>query len=244
MLSEKSWNREVLLLFMAGLLISWCLGMLMGILLEQFLPMDAFARKSFYHFLVSTLTFHGATLVLAHQFLKLHGTTWSEFLGLNRPHLQRAVIFALVIGLLVLPMVLMLNEWATRLMNSLGTKAVPQPSMKVLESTVGLGQRLCFGVAAIVVAPVAEEALFRGILYSYVKQQGHRLLALFGTSLLFAASHSNLGTFVPLTFFALVLVFVYEKTDKLLAPILTHALFNLVNFLFFLFEAKLPRWVH
>jgi membrane protease YdiL (CAAX protease family) len=113
---------------------------------------------------------------------------------------------------------------------------VPQPTIKVLESTVGLGQRFCFGLAAIVLAPVAEEALFRGILYPFIKQSGHRWLALFGTSLAFGAVHANLVTFVPLSFFAVILVFVYEKTDKLLAPILTHALFNAVNFFAFIFH--------
>jgi membrane protease YdiL (CAAX protease family) len=103
---------------------------------------------------------------------------------------------------------------------------------------------VCFGVAAIILAPAAEEALFRGILYSFLKQQGRPRLALFGTSLLFAASHVNMVTFVPLACFALFLVFVYEKTDTLLAPIVTHALFNAANFSFVVFESELTRMYH
>src|SRR5437763_313895 len=100
MLSEKPWSRETLLLLVAGLMISWCFGLLLGILLEQFIPLDAAAKKSFYHFVIGTLTFHGAGLVMVHQFLKLHGMSWREFLGLKRPHLMRAVLFAVVIAAL------------------------------------------------------------------------------------------------------------------------------------------------
>jgi len=244
MLSEKPWDRDVFLLLIAGLLVCWCLGSLLGIVSEQVLPADAVARKSFFRFLVGTLTFHGAGLVLVHQFLKLHDMTWSEFLGLTRPRLGRAILFAVVVAILVLPIVLTLNEWSARLLDSIGTEAVPQPTIKVLQSTVGLGERFCFGVAAIVLAPVAEEALFRGILYPFIKQRGHPWLALVVTSLVFAAVHSNLMTFVPLAFFAVVLVIVYEKTDKLLAPIVTHALFNAVNFFSYIYQDELSRFFH
>ena len=58
--------------------------------------------------------------------------------------------------------------------------------------TAGAGRR------GDLLAPVAEELLFRGILYPAIKQAGFPRLALWGTSLLFAAMHMNLVTFVPL----------------------------------------------
>src|SRR5207248_2674530 len=93
-------------------------------------------------------------------------------------------------------------------------------------------------------APVAEESLFRGILYPFIKQMGHPRLALWGTSILFGAIHLSLVVFVPLTLFAVVLVFVYEKTDKLIAPILMHVLFNTVNFFGAIFAPELERFLH
>ena len=83
---------------------------------------------------------------------------------------------------------------------------------------------------AVAVAPVAEETLFRGILYPAIKAAGYPRLALWGTSILFGASHVNLVTFLPLTFLALALTWLYEKTDNLTAPILAHSLFNTANF--------------
>jgi membrane protease YdiL (CAAX protease family) len=84
-------------------------------------------------------------------------------------------------------------------------------------------------VAAVLLAPLAEEVLFRGILYPAIKQAGHPRLALWGTALLFAAVHLNVATFVPLTVLALVLTALYEWTNNLLAPIAAHVLFNAFN---------------
>jgi len=94
-------------------------------------------------------------------------------------------------------------------------------------------------VVAIGIAPVAEELLFRGILYPAIKQAGFPGVALWGTSLLFAAIHVNLGIFVPLLLLALVLAQLYERTGNLLAPITAHALFNAFNFVgFFYLETQ------
>jgi membrane protease YdiL (CAAX protease family) len=56
-------------------------------------------------------------------------------------------------------------------------------------------------------------------------------VALWGTALLFAATHHNAATFLPLTLLAIVLARLYEKTNNLLAPIITHSMFNAMNFL-------------
>ena len=56
------------------------------------------------------------------------------------------------------------------------------------------------------IAPLAEEILFRGILYSAVKQAGFPRIALWGSVLLFAVVHMNAVTFVPLVVLALLLL--------------------------------------
>jgi membrane protease YdiL (CAAX protease family) len=55
-------------------------------------------------------------------------------------------------------------------------------------------------------------------------------LALWITSLLFAAVHVNWMIFLPLLILALLLTMLYELTNNLLAPITAHALFNGMNF--------------
>jgi membrane protease YdiL (CAAX protease family) len=90
-------------------------------------------------------------------------------------------------------------------------------------------------VWSIIIAPVAEEMLFRGVLYAGVKQMGFPRIALWGTALLFATIHFSAAIFVPLTVFGLALAWLYDRTDNLLAPISAHATFNAINLLIMYF---------
>ena len=71
-----------------------------------------------------------------------------------------------------------------------------------------------------------------------IKQNGYPKVAIFGTAVLFGLFHVNLLTFASLTFVGLALIFIYEKTDNLLAPILAHAFFNAVNVALILMASK------
>jgi membrane protease YdiL (CAAX protease family) len=83
---------------------------------------------------------------------------------------------------------------------------------------------------AVFLAPLAEEVFFRGLLYPTIKQLGFPKIALWTTSLLFAGMHFNLPSFVPLTAFSLLLIWLYEKTNSLWACITAHSVFNFSNF--------------
>ena len=60
--------------------------------------------------------------------------------------------------------------------------------------------------------------------------------------MLFAAVHIHAATFVPLFVFGLILAWIYERTDTLLAPILTHSIFNTINFVLFINQDKVSNW--
>jgi membrane protease YdiL (CAAX protease family) len=85
------------------------------------------------------------------------------------------------------------------------------------------------GFFAVVLAPVAEEFIFRGVLFPFIKQLGFPKIAWIGVSLLFALVHATPSIFIPLFVLALALTWLYEKTNTLLAPIFAHALFNAVG---------------
>ncbi len=94
------------------------------------------------------------------------------------------------------------------------------------------------GIATILIAPLGEEIIFRGILYPAIKRTGRPQLALWSTALLFGAIHANLASFVPLTLLAVVLVGLYEYTGNLLACFAVHGLFNAVNFVALYLQQK------
>ena len=243
MLTEKPWRLDAVMRLLLGLFICLSGGIFLGQLLfagMSHLPLD---DQKFYSSVVGTVFFQGASLVLIHFFLRSHGMRWREFFRGPSPGVSRTVILGLAAGLAVLPAALLLNSLSAKALSLLlGREPDIQPSIKVLQTSYTFGQRFFFGTAAIVVAPVVEESIFRGVLYPAVKQAGYPRLALWGSSLLFASIHLNLMTFIPLTFLSLVLVWLYERTDALLAPVLTHAFFNTVNFLMFIYQDKLSRF--
>ena len=82
-------------------------------------------------------------------------------------------------------------------------------------------------------APVAEEFIFRGVLFPFIKQLGWPKLAWVGVSFLFALIHGAAAIFIPLFVLALALTWLYEKTGNLLASIVVHSLFNSANLVIF-----------
>ena len=79
---------------------------------------------------------------------------------------------------------------------------------------------------AVILAPVAEEVIFRGYFYGVIRRYGGRLPALLTSSLLFASIHVHLPSLFGLGILAMILCLVYERTGSLWASITMHAAFN------------------
>jgi len=88
-------------------------------------------------------------------------------------------------------------------------------------------------VVAIVITPLWEELLFRGLGQSWlVRVLRRRWAAIIITAAIFGLVHSSQPQAVlPLIAFGLCLGFVYEKSGSLTAAILLHSLFNAKNLL-------------
>jgi membrane protease YdiL (CAAX protease family) len=115
-----------------------------------------------------------------------------------------------------------------------------QQTVQVLRIASSWTDRTALALITILLAPLGEELLFRGILYPSIKQLGYPRLALWGSAFLFAAVHFNAVIFLPLLVLALVLTVLYERTNNLLSPIAAHALFNGLNFaMLFMLEKHL-----
>ncbi len=82
-------------------------------------------------------------------------------------------------------------------------------------------------VLAVVIAPVVEEMLFRGLFQTVVRSYLRRPWpAIATTSLLFAMTHANPEHWPALFVLAMGLGYSYEKSGSLFRPILMHAMFN------------------
>lgn len=110
-------------------------------------------------------------------------------------------------------------------MESLGVETV-QDTVKLLHQA---DDPLILGLmsfAAVVAAPLCEETVFRGYFYPVLKRFAGAWPAAVCSALVFAGAHGSLTAFLPLVLFGGLLVFVYEKTGSLWAPIAVHFCFN------------------
>ena len=94
---------------------------------------------------------------------------------------------------------------------------------------------------AVIVAPVAEEILFRGYFYGVIRRFGGRLPALLTSSLLFAAIHVHLPSMLGLGLLAVILCLLYERTGSLWATITMHATFNALTILALILWPEMAR---
>jgi membrane protease YdiL (CAAX protease family) len=108
---------------------------------------------------------------------------------------------------------------------SFGVEAV-QDTVKLLQES---DDRAIVGlmiVAAVLVAPVCEEIVFRGYLYAASKKFAGSCAAGACSALVFAAAHGSLAALLPLFVFGCLLALIYEKTGSIWAPIAIHFCFN------------------
>lgn len=227
----------------AGVISFLFVGIIAATALKAALPDLTAGQQRFVGFLVSVASFQITGLFLVHRFLKAQELGWAEFLGLTDGDLKRTFQLAIAVAIVALPIALGLNELSRVVITQVLGEADMQPTMQALEATQGPWQRAVFAFTAIILAPLIEEILFRGVLYRTGQQLGFPRLALFGSSIVFAAIHGSLMTFVPLTVLALIFAKLYDHTHRLIAPIVAHSLFNAVNFVAYINRDALTRWV-
>ena len=98
-----------------------------------------------------------------------------------------------------------------------------------LLEALGPGHWVLFGVVLGILVPVLEEAYFRGCLLTALRNRWGSRIALVASALAFAVLHLNL-LLMPIYFLLGILTgLLYERTGNLLAPVVFHALNNLVS---------------
>jgi len=112
----------------------------------------------------------------------------------------------------------------------LGQEQVVQEAVQMVMATehpVEVGLQV---VSVVVMAPIAEELLFRGILYNTIKHTGYPLAGMTISAALFALVHGSLALMLPLFVMGFTLAWVYERSGSIIAPMMMHATFNAINF--------------
>jgi len=216
-------------LIQGGLLLTWAA--------TKLIKGDAELKNPVIAMVIAVLSFQGLALMLTHFFLRRHLTNWIEGFGLNLYPVQ-SLLLGVGIGILVVYPVLLLNDLCFHLFERFALHPQEQPAVEILRGAESILSRVATCIATVFLAPVGEEVIFRGVLYPWTKRTFSQPIALWGTAILFGAIHLNLSSFIPLTVLALLLVWLYEYTGNLLAPIAVHVVFNGTNFIALFFQQK------
>ena len=103
----------------------------------------------------------------------------------------------------------------------------PPPEPEVAERAIAMLDPWVVVIAIVILAPIAEEVFFRGVVFNAWLREGGRRWAYVGSAALFAAIHLSLLSFLPIFLLGLALAWVYERSGRnLLAPIAMHATVN------------------
>ncbi len=239
MLSKKPWRVEFVIQLIAGVFVCLCLGMMTVGVLRQAGVAAFKSPDSFAPVLVATLSFQGAVWILMFVFFKLHDVNWRDAFGFRNAHLFRSLLLAAIVFVPALLVALGLQQVSILALTKMGWTPQDERAVELIANAGSPWLRAYLGFFAVVLAPVAEEFIFRGMLFPFVKQLGWPKLAWFGVSFLFALIHFNAPTFLSLFVLALALAWLYEKTDCLLAPIAAHSLFNIANLFMLRFQEQI-----
>ncbi len=98
---------------------------------------------------------------------------------------------------------------------------------KLIMSTSYYGFAI-IAIAAIIVAPLTEELVFRRVIFSFTKEKTSMIFATVFTSLIFAAIHGSLVKLPGLFILGLTMQMLYSYHNSLIISILFHALHNSV----------------
>ena len=120
---------------------------------------------------------------------------------------------------------------------------IPQhEALKMITESPALPLQVLLVIVAVVVAPVVEEMLFRGLFQTTIRSYLQRPWpAIVLTSVLFASIHQDMSHWPSLFVLALGLGYAYEKSGSLLRSIFMHALFNGISIVSVLTQQ--PGWI-
>lgn len=138
------------------------------------------------------------------------------------PDAVRAVRMGLGWGVVAWIGASLVSAAVVTLLEALGLDVAPQAA----EQALGLVEPWVAVLAIVILAPIAEELFFRGVVFNAVLRERGPRLAYIGSAALFAVIHLSIVALLPIFLLGLALAWVYDRTGSLLAPIVMHAVVN------------------
>src|SRR6185436_3289177 len=136
MLSAKPWRNQRVIQFFFALFICFCFSIMTAGVLRHFGVKGFQEPGDAGSVLFGTLTLHGLAWLLIWFFLRDHQVSWSEAFGFRGPQLQRALGWAVLTAIIILPIALLLQSGSDLFLRKIGTPPTTQPAVQILEEAV------------------------------------------------------------------------------------------------------------
>lgn len=144
-------------------------------------------------------------------------------LGFVRPKFKY-VLLGLFMGIVLFITIGLLGKY---LGDWLGTPA-PQSFTLAINGSNYSWQVMLLMLLGGVLAPIKEEAFFRGLIYPPLRQMFGRGKGILISAAFFAVLHSDIIRFLPLFIGGVFLTWLYEKTSSLWPSIIAHGTWNIL----------------
>lgn len=177
-----------------------------------------------------TFAFHWAGLLFIAGNVRLRKMNWAVLYGMNGNllvYLRPAVKY--YFGMIA---VVLVGAFAwTHLLERFGVEPSVQKVVDIILNAEPFALKVYLVFLAVVLAPVFEEFLFRGVLFPMLARWMPLKTAAVLVSVCFALLHAHVPAFLPLMLVSLCLCYAYWWTGSLWVNIGMHMLFNGINLL-------------
>lgn len=118
-----------------------------------------------------------------------------------------------------------LSDWLSSRLGERQNQDIVNEVLKAKDTT----RIVILVIGACIVAPFAEEIIFRGYLYPAMKRYAGPYVAALASGVIFGAMHVEIWSVIPLSLFGILLAALYERSGSIYTCMLTHCIFNTVT---------------
>ena len=177
-------------------------------------------------FIIVLLAFHSAALLGA---VYLVAVWWRGLTPLHlglQPSTAQWIRRALFAGLLIYPVA----NWVVLLTRNLLDIHEDNPQLELIAPDgASLGAMLGMLIMVGVVAPFAEEVVFRGLFYRWLRNRWGFAASAVISAVCFAAAHGIVPLMPALALLGILLAWLTERSGSIWPAIVTHGLFNAIT---------------
>jgi len=167
-------------------------------------------------------TLLGPLLIVSLFLLALGRKPW-EWSAVGWLPARRGMRYGFTVLLLALPLILAASYLSGIIF---GSRQGANPLISEMMTTPNHLLLAILILTAVVVAPLTEETMFRGILFRAANARLPFWAAAFGSGFVFAMGHYSLVALLPITLIGTLLALLTRRTDSLLASAAAHAGYN------------------